>query len=225
MGGSPVSRVFVATVLVDYDVNFTGDIRFISDDQDFHINYDFQKYLNGLSVYYRWHDLSARNAPQDDLSILEYTDNLEGFTYRWRGLTWREEYDVYRSTYSDYNQLVSQIEGLHAIGARMRLGWRLGYTTTNYTQGGLPPGQDYDNALFAGASLRGPVRTNGYWELEAQARKETGQLDETLLGMMGKLGLRFRKVKVEAGARAESRKQFGAQRDRFNVFLQLSREF
>jgi hypothetical protein len=213
-------------VLVDYSVEFTSNIRFTSTDQDFHANYDFERFLRGLSIYYRWHDLAALGAPKDDLSILEFTDQLAGFTYRWHWLTWREEYDMYRSNFSDYNQLLSQLEGLHNVGSRLKLGWHLGATLTDYqNQPGMPSYFNYDNAYYAGASLRGPLRTNGYWELGAEARKERGQTDETLLGVLGKLGMRWRKTKVEAGVRVEDRKRHEAQRNRSSIFLQFSREF
>ena len=213
-------------ILVDYNVEFTSNIRYSTDDQDFHINYDFERYLRGLSVYYRWHDMAALNAPSDDFSILEFNDRLTGFTYRWRGLTWREEYDAYRSTFSSYNQLLSQLEGLHLIGSRLKLGWHLGATLTDYkNERDLPDGLRYDNTLFAGASLRGSLPPNGYWELGGEARKETGQIDETLLGALGKLGLRWRKTKVEAGVRVEQRTRHDTQHDRSSVFIQFSREF
>lgn len=212
-------------VLVSYDVEFTSDIKFLSNDQDFNINYDFERYVNGLGLYYRWHNLSALDAPKDDLSILAFRQNTAGAVWRWRWLTWREEYNVYQSNFSDYNQVLSQLEGLHQIGDRLHLGWRLGYQATNYNNNDLGPGMDFDNAAFASLKLRGGLRTNGYWEVEGEARRETGQIQETLLGVMGKLGLRWRKSRVEAGVRVEDRNRYESQRNRTSVFLQFAREF
>lgn len=213
------------TVLVDYDVAFTSNIHFLSDDQDFNINYDFAKALDGLSLYYRWHDLAARNAPVSDMSILTFTDQLAGMAYHWRGLTWREENEQYQSNFSNYDQLLSQFEGLHEIGSRLHLGWRAGFQATNYQGHDLPPGLNYDNALFAGVTMRGAIRTNGYWEVGAEARQETGQLHETLFGVLGKLGMHWRKTSVELGVRAEQRQRFDDQNDHLGVFLQFSRKF
>lgn len=213
------------TVRVDYNVEFTGDISFTSADQDFNINYDFAKYLEGLSLYYRWHNLSTSGAPANDFSILRFRDNLAGFSYTWRGFTWREEYEDYHSTFGSYNQILSQVEGLHAIGNQLRWGWNAGFRKIDYKDGERPPGQQFENALFAGTMLRGTIRTHGYWEVQAQARKETGQFDETLLGVMSKLGFHWRKAKLELGVRAEERKQIETERDRFGMFLQFSREF
>lgn len=214
-----------APVVVDYDVEFTSDINFTQTDQDFHINYDFEKFLRGLSIYYRWHDLSPLNAPEDDVTILAFSSHLAGFAYHWRWFTWRNEYTIYNSNFSNYNQFMSQIDGLHELGARLRLAWNLGATLTDYTDEGLPKGQDYDNAYYAGLALRGPIRANGYWEIGGQARREQGQVDETLFGLLGKLGFRWRRSKIEAGVRLEARERFDTERNRSAVFLQFSREF
>ena len=212
-------------VVVDYDVAFTSNLRYLSDDQEFNINYDFARKLDGLSLYYRWHDLAARNAPQNDLTILTFNDNLAGMTYRWRGMTWREEYEQYQSNFSNYDQLLSQIEGLREIGTKLRLGWRAGYQATRYKDHNLPPGMDHDDALFANLTMRGTIRTSGYWELGPEARKETGQLDETLYGLLGKMGLHWRKASVTLGVRAEQRQRFDDQHDHYGLFFQFSRKF
>ena len=213
------------TVLVTYNVGFTGHLNYSSANQDFNANFDFERYLTGLSLYYRWHQLSTDDAPTNDLSILRFTENAAGFAYTWRWLTWREEYDRYRSTFGSYDQILSQVEGLHAIGSRLRLGWHAGVQRLNYRDGKQPLGPDESNAVFADAVLRGTLRTNGYWELKAEGRRETGQIRETLWGVLGKVGLHWRKARLEAGVRAEEQSRPRTERDRYGVFLQISREF
>lgn len=214
------------TVLVDYDAEFTSDIKYFSDDQDFNIQYDIDRSrLKGLSLYYRWHDLAARNAPKEDISILQFTDWLAGFSYNWRRYTWTEEYQDYNSNFSKYDQILNQIEGNYDLGHRIRLGWDAGMLMIDYKDDDLEQGENYSNVLFAGATMHGPIRQKGYWDMEARARKETGQTDELLLGIMGKLGLRWRKSRVEAGARFEERNRFDSKQDRMQLFLQLAREF
>jgi hypothetical protein len=74
------------TVLVDYETQFTTGIEYLTDRQSAHIRYEFERYLKGLALYYRWQELAARDAPvQDDYSILEYEEWLAGMQYRCAG--------------------------------------------------------------------------------------------------------------------------------------------
>ena len=212
------------TVLVDYSVEFTSDLEYLADHQIFHVRYDFERFLEGLAVYYRWQDLTARDAPRvDDFSILEYTDWLAGLQYRWRWLTWSEEFERYESNFSSYDQLRSQIEGHHPLGRGIRLGWHAGTLLIDYRDEGLD--NPYTNVVYGGLTLDGRIRPSGFWQIEARARKESGLSDEMLVGIAGKVGMIWRKLKLEAGARVEQRQRFESERDRMQVFLQVTREF
>lgn len=212
------------TVLVDYEVEFTSDLNYLSDDQQFNVRHDFEKYLPGLSLYYRWHDLAARGvSSRNDQSILEYTDWLTGFAYTWRWLTWREEYEVYDSNFTRYKQILSQLEGSHRISRAMQLGWNVGVLNVDYDDDSLED-EDYTKAIFAGANMHGAFRTNGYYDFEVRARDEEGILEETLFGVLAKIGWRWRKIRLEAGARYEQLDRFESERENVHVFLQLARE-
>ncbi|MBI5155070.1 hypothetical protein HZA57_07520, partial [Candidatus Poribacteria bacterium] len=58
---------------------------------------------------------------------------------------------------------------------------------------------------------------------EARAQHETGRTDRTLVGLVAKTGVKWRKLRLEAGARAEHDDVFNSERDRLHVFVQLSR--
>jgi hypothetical protein len=213
-------------VLVDYEIIFVSDLDYITNDQSFHLRHDWQRYLKGLSLYYRWHDLSALDVPSDvDLTILEFDDHLIGFAYNWRHLTWTEEYESYHSTSGDYDQIRSQIEGNHRLNRYLKLGWRIGLLLVDYDDEIADPRDDDSKILFGGATLSGSIRNHGYWQLEAHARKETGRTEEILLGALGKLGFRWRKMRISAGARVEQHERFDNTRDRYHVYLQIAREF
>ncbi|MCL5271263.1 MAG: hypothetical protein M1457_12105 [bacterium] len=215
-----------ATVLVDYDVEMTSDINYTADDQDFYLRYDFARALQGLGVYYRRHNLTPRGADTtDDMSILEFTDQLYGFNYNWRSLTWTEEYETYSSNFTNYDQTLSQLEGFHRVLNTLKWSWQTGLQTVQYHDDDREDGEDHSRILFAGATLNGPVSSRGYWELEARINKETGIIDETFTGVSGRLGMRWRKVKIEAGARLEQRERFDDTRDRAHVFFRFAREF
>jgi hypothetical protein len=72
--------------------------------------------------------------------------------------------------------------------------------------------------------VSGRIRQLGYWSLEGRARREEGLIDETIVGLIGKLGLHWRKMKLEMGARAEQREREDNERDRYQCFLQVSRQ-
>jgi hypothetical protein len=214
------------TVLVDYEIQFLSDLTYITDDQTFDVRHDWEKYLKGLSLYYRWHDLSAYDIPSDaDSSILEFTNQLVGFAYTWRQLTWTEEYESYRSTSSDYDQIRSQIAGSHRLNRYLKLGWRLGFLLINYSDEVRDPRGDDNKILFGAMTLGGKIHTSGFWQVEARARKETGRTEETLLGITGNLGFQWRKMRISAGARVEQQERFDDTRDRYHVYLQLARQF
>lgn len=211
------------TVLVDYETEFTSDIEYISDLQHFNIRYDFERYLEGLSLYYRWRELMAHDAPEvEDFSILEYEEWLAGFQYRFGWLTWREEYQEYDSNFSRYDQLTSQLEGSHHLGRGVQLGWHAGMLMIDYKDEDLD--RDYSDIYHAGITLSGRLRPQGYWQLEGRARREKGLVDETLFGLVGKIGKRWRKMNLEAGGRLEQRERNESERDRVQFYLEVSRE-
>ncbi|MCX7015119.1 MAG: hypothetical protein NTW86_21630 [Candidatus Sumerlaeota bacterium] len=213
-------------VLVDYHYHVTGGIDYTSVDQTFNARYDFERYVRGLSLYYLWHDLDASgfDAGRDDLSILIYTDNLYGASWDWDWLTWTEEYETYRSNFSNYNQLRSELEGRYRLPWSTQWSWSLGKLNVDYLDEDLGDEARYSDILYAGSTLHGRFLSNGFWELETRARKEKGLIDETLYGLLGRFGVNFRKMRVEAGARVEQRDRFDSQRDRMNLFLQVARK-
>jgi hypothetical protein len=210
-------------VLVDYEIEVTQDISYLSDLQSFNLGYDFERYIKGLSLYYRWQDLQADGADSvDDYSVLTFNDKTYGMTYHWLWLNWIEEYQQYRSNYSSYDQLRSELEGYHQLGERLKLGWHAGLTNVDYLDGTEP---DHSQYIFAGVSLHGRIRDRGYWEVESRLRRETGLTDETSIGVSGKLGCRWRKVKLEMGGRMEQRDRSSTSRNQMLMFLQVTREF
>jgi len=214
------------SVLVDYDYESPTDVAYLSTSQAFNARYDFERYLKGLGVYYRWHNVTPSGGVEhDDPGVLRMTSNLVGASYVWRGLTWTEEFERYTSNFTSYDQLRSQIEGSHTLTPSLQWTWHAGILNMRYDNEERTESKDYTNALYAGTGLRGGIRGEGYWELEARGRKETGITDEVLLGVLGKIGMRWRKFRLSAGARIEERERFDSNRDRVHVFLQVSREF
>lgn len=216
------------TVLVDYEFSAIQDTDYISDSRSFFVRHEFDRVLDSvLAVYYRWERLEARGAPSDDdFRILEFTDKRTGFSLRWRDVTWTEEYEVYDSNFDSFVQLRSQLEGSHRLGPRMRAGWNLGALMTTFDdETDLDDDQRNSDSLYAGLTMNGPIRNRGYWRLEGRWREETGRSESTLFGLIGRMGFQYRKVKVESGLRAEYHERFDNERDRFQFFMQFTREF
>jgi hypothetical protein len=212
------------TVLVDYQIATETDLEYFSDSQDAFLRYDWERFVEGLSTYARWQDLSPRDLPEgENFTVLSFTDWLAGFSWRLGPVTWTEEYEQYRSNFSEYDQISSRLEGYHPIGERMRLGWFAGVLMIDYLDDFTE--DDETRVLNGGLTLDGRLPRNGHWNVRAEARKETGLVEETLLGIAGRLGWQLRRVKVEAGGRFEQRERFDSTRDRMNLFLQVSREF
>lgn len=214
------------TVLVDYQYEYDSDFDYISDDQMFHIRHDFQKLIKGLSLYYRWHDLATHQLPDDrDLRILEYTDQVAGMKYRfWKKVEWTEEYREYNSLHTNYRQIRSQLDGSHRLSPRLRWGWNMGMLNTEYVEGIPGDGTDADY-LFAGTRFTGSILRNGYWSVEGRAQEETGLTERTLFGALAKLGFRWRKIRMETGAKYEHYDVYDNERDRTHVFVQVARLF
>ncbi|GAB4321332.1 MAG: hypothetical protein Kow0059_16010 [Candidatus Sumerlaeia bacterium] len=212
------------SVLVDYEVDFDSSLEYVAVDQNFFIRHDFERIVPRLALYYRWRDLSTSGAP-DDARILEYTSHLFGLAYRWKDLTWTEEFEKYESNFSSYDQLKSQIEGSHRLWHSVRAGWNVGYLMIDYDDGDGDPRGDSSDILYAGANLNGRIKRTGFWELTARARRETGRTEETLLGLLARVGGRWRKVRFEAGVRVEEHERFDSTRDRLHVYMSIAREF
>jgi hypothetical protein len=221
------------SVLVDYATDI-DQIDYMSSNRNYYIRHEFkteneyknafEQWLQGLALYYRRRELRALDTPDNsNLTILELTDWAAGLDYEMRWARLNTEYERYRSNFSNYDQLGMRLEGYHRLNDQMRLGWHTGWTHVTYLDDMID--QDYSNSLYGGLSLDGRMAQSGYWTLEGRARKETGQIDETILGLIGKMGWRVRRLKVEAGGRIEQRKRFESTRDRMQVFLQVSREF
>jgi hypothetical protein len=216
------------TVLVDYSIAFTQDIEYYTDSQDFYVRHEFDKVLRGVALYYRRQQLDAYDAPEQDMTILEFTDWAAGAEYNWRWLRVAGEIEEYRSNFSEYDQTSGRVEGCHRLRDGIRLGWHVGVIQIDYLDDDIE--DDHSDAVYAGLSLDGrfdPGRhlTGGYWSVEARARDETGQIEETVLGLVAKLGLRWRRLRLEAGGRFEERERFNSTRDRAQVFLRVAREF
>jgi len=216
------------TVLVDYEVGVQSDVSYMSVEQDFNFRYEFARRLEGLAVYYRYHDLKPRGANLDTPSILSFDDQIVGAELAWRAATLTEEFESYHSSSSSYNQWTSRIEGYRYFENRVKWTWNAGLLMVDYKDGsGGSNGHDGNSSqtIFAGTALSGVFRNSGYWQLEARINRETGRTEETFGGLLAKIGWRVRKVKVEAGARFEERTRFDSTQDRYHVFLQVAREF
>lgn len=212
------------SVLVDYEVDLETDLEYTSIDQNFYIRHDFERIIPNLAVYYRWRDLSTSGAP-DEANVLEYTSHLAGFMYRWKDLTWTEEYEDYESNFSVYDQFKSQLEGNHNLWRSVRAGWNVGYLMIDYNNEVEDPNGDYSDIFYASANVNGRIHRYGFWELTARARDEQGRTEETLWGVLARVGVNWRKVRIEAGARVEEQERFDSKRDRMHLYFSIAREF
>lgn len=216
------------TVLVDYEIDETTDLSYRSTAQDFYLQHDFQRRLEGLSLYYRWSDLTQNgDISESDLSILAYTRHVLGAGYRWRWLNWTEEFERYESNFNSYDQLRSQVGGTHTLTDSVNASWYLGLLNASYNDdsiGRYGYGEDYSDALFAGAALRGGLGSRGYWQLEARGRRETGVTDEMLLGLLGRVGFNWRKMHISTGFQIEDRDWHDSDRQRIHIFIRMSRD-
>jgi hypothetical protein len=215
-----------STVLVDYNAESFNDQDYISDDEMMYVRHDFERIVKGLSLYYRKHDVDAHSLPDDmPVKVLEFTDHLFGMQYRRDWFRWTEEAEIYRSNFTDYNQLRSVIEGRHRLHSRLRWGWNIGHTWTDYDEDINGDGETTSDIIFAGTSLNGTFLERGYWSLEGRGQRESGRTDQTIVGALAKFGIKWRKVRLEAGARAEHHEVFESDRDRWQLYVQLARIF
>ncbi|NQU43270.1 hypothetical protein HQ520_08285, partial [bacterium] len=78
---------------------------------------------------------------------------------------------------------------------------------------------------YAGANVQGRVWRRGFWRVEARGRRETGITEETLLGLLADISMRWRKLRFSLGGRMEQRDRFDSKRDTYALFLKVAREF
>ncbi len=210
------------SVFVDYDV-LIEEVEFLQDSQSFNVRHDFERLARGLALYYRYQSLTPRDLSDDLLTVLEFSSWLTGLQYQWRALTWTTEYEDYDSNFTGYSQFRNRLEGTHNIGRGLRLGWYGAHILVDHDR--PIAGEDQENISLAGLTLRGPLRERGWWELEGRARREQGLIDETLLGVALRTGVQVRRLRIEGGGRIERLDRGRSERDRFQLFLQLSRQF
>lgn len=215
------------TVHVDYRFVFSTDIEYHQLDTMVHARHDFTHLVPGLALYASRRDVNPGGLDDEEEDrVLELTDQMAGVRYRWRWLTWTEEYQQYRSNFGDYDQFRSRLEGSHRLNNRLRWGWNIGYDVTEYSNG-VSDVDDTSKFLFAGTTLNGSFlqNGNGYWTVEARGSQETGRTDRTIFGVLGRVGVQWRKMRVEGGARFEQFDVFDSKRDRLHAFVQVARTF
>lgn len=212
------------TVLVDYVTEATPEVDYNTHSRSFNARYDFERYLPGVSIYHRQHNLdTSGDIPDDDRSVLTYDSWLNGFSYDWRQLTWIEEYEQYESNFTNWTQLRHELSGRHPINANLLWGWRTGLLKVDYDDDDADVNSH--DVLFSGINLRGSRPGWGFWDIEAQARKETGMIDETLFGVIGRNEFYWRRLRFNLGGRLEQRERFDTERNRMAVFFQVAWEF
>jgi len=214
------------TVLVDYRIELDGSLRYFADDEDIYARHDFERYVPGLSVYARRHELKARDVESDaDPRLLEYVDRMAGIRQEWRVYAATSELQEYSDSLDAYRQWRNQVEGSHALSRRLRLGWNAGYTQTDYDADDAPSGDDRSRYFFAGAHLDGTFARNGYWKLEERSIHETGRTEQTVHGVLARVGYDWRRLTLESGARYEMYDAFESERDRTQVFVKVKWRF
>lgn len=214
------------SVLVDYSVITEGDLRYLADDQDIYIRHDFTRYIPGLSLYARQHDAWARDVsgPASDARFNEYTDRTFGLRQEWRDFAFTSEYQDYDADSGGYNQWRNQLEGNHALNSRVRVGWNAGINDTEYDRDEDARNEDrHSQYLFAGTHIDGTIARNGFWKIEARSMRETGRTERTINGILARVGLNWRRMTFEAGARFEQYDVSDTDRDRVQVFVGFKR--
>lgn len=209
-----------ATVLVDYRVEVDGDLSYIADDQTVNVRHDFQRYVPGLSLYAQRHDLMARSVESEtDPRILEYVDQSAGLRQAWRAYAFTAEYQQYDDDLGGYDQWRTMVEGNHRLSPRIGLGWNAGYTSTNYDTQTTTDFEDCSRYYFAGGHVDGTFGRNGFWRLEERSVHETGRTDQTVNGVLARVGFDWRRLSVEGGGRYEIYDYADSERDRTQVFV------
>src|SRR5690606_23566562 len=101
------------------------------------------------------------------------------------------------------------------------------YDRTDYMENIAGTNEDIDQFLFAGTGLHGSFlrRNNGFWNVEARGSREMGRTDRNIVGVLARVGVQWRKVRLEGGARYEYFDVFDSERDRMHVFVQIARTF
>lgn len=211
-----------STVLIDYRLEIDGSLKYLADDEDIHARQDFHKYLKGLSVYAQRHAMRTHRVESElDPQLLEYVDQSVGARQEWRAYALSSEYQEYRDDLGGYDQWRNQVEGNHGISRRLRWGWNAGVTTTDHITKDDKDLNDHSRYYYAGTNLNGTFARNGYWKVEARSMRETGRVDQTIHGIIARLGFDWRRLTVEGGARFEEYDVYESDRQRVQLFTSL----
>lgn len=210
------------TVLVDYRAEIEEDHSYLADDEVIHVRHDFDRGVPGLSIYARRHTLRAHNVDTGrDARILEYTDQMAGLRQEWRDFAFTTEYEMYDDDIGGYNQWRNQLEGNHGINSYLRAGWNTGYTHTEYDSDFGNDVDDESEHLFANAHVNGSFARTGYWRLEARAMHDSGRTERTNMGILARIGYKWRRLAMEGGARYEMLEYVESEQDRMQVYVAL----
>lgn len=210
------------TVLVDYQIEVDGGLRYLSSNESIYVRHDFDKLVEGLSLYARHQRLDVYNVETETGQALnEYVDRSIGLRQEFGDHAVSTEYQDYRDDLGGFNQWRSQIEGNYRVNGQLRAGWNAGYTRTGYDTRDVADVEDWSRYYFAGAHLDGTIARDGYWRLEGRSQRETGRTDQTVYGVLAKMGFDWRRLSLEGGARYEQYDIFESQRDRTQLYLGL----
>lgn len=214
------------TVLVDYRIELDGSLDYVADDQDIHVRHDFDRYVRGLSLYAQRHEMDARSVESEiDPHILEYVDQSVGLRQSWKSYELTSEYQEYRDDLGGFDQWRNQLEGNHALSRRVRGGWSAGYTQTDHRSDDIDDVEDRSRYWFAGAHVDGTFARNGFWKVEGRSMRETGRSEQTVHGILGRVGFDWRRLTIESGARYEEYDVFESERDRVQLFVKVKWRF
>jgi hypothetical protein len=215
-----------SAVFVDYRLEVDGTLEYIADDQTINVRHDFTRYIKGFSIYAQRHDSEARDVQSEyDPRILEYVDQSVGVRQQLGQFAVSTEFQDYSDDLGGYDQWRSQIEGNHRFGRYLRMGWNAGYTKTEYDADNVDDFEDESEYYFAGANLGGGIGSNGYWSVEARSTKETGRLEQTVHGVVARVGVDWRRLTLDTGVRIEEYEVFESERDRMEAFVSVKWRF
>jgi len=222
----PGGRITPGTsVSVDYRYRIDFDFEYISDDEEFYLRHDFLDILDGLAIYGRLHSLEPRDSNDPDRELLDYNDRMAGFELDWKPLRWREEYEQHRSNYNSWNQWRNSLEGTHSLNSRLKFTWSGGVNLTEYDEELSDTGEDSTTAQFLTGRLDGQVGQGGFWSFQGRMEKEEGIVDQTIYGMLARVGYDWRKSTFELGAQYDVREYEDSERENTKVFLQIERKW
>jgi hypothetical protein len=209
-----------STVLVEYSVDSSGKQSYLSDDESISVRHDFSRIVKDLSLYGRRHTFRARNVESaGELNIVEYTNDTVGLRQGWRQFAFTSEYEMYDDDLGGYDRWRNQLEGYHNLGRQVRWGWNAGIIETWYDEDRVSGRDDDSRHLFAGTHLDGTFARTGYWRVEGNIMEDTGRLERTTRGVVGRVGYNWRRVTLESGLRLEQYEAPDNDQDRVQFFL------